>query len=107
MGPQLRSNLLFAAALLSLSAASFLLPGAPARAQVRIPINIESVPPGATVYLDTTTSAPLGTTPLTNIRVARGDHTFIFQLANHEEARLAVTVQRRRETFRADRKSVV
>lgn len=34
----------------------------------RIPINIESVPPGATVYLDSTSSPPLGTTPLRNVR---------------------------------------
>ena len=31
----------------------------------------------------------------------RGSHTLIFQLANHEEARLQVSVRRRRETFRA------
>lgn len=65
-----------------------------------IPINIESVPPGATVYLDSTAS-PLGQTPLHNVRVERGTHTLIFQLANHEEARLTVNVARRRETFRA------
>lgn len=67
----------------------------------RIPINIESVPPGATVYLDSTSSPPLGTTPLRNVRVERGEHTIIFQLLNHEEARLQVNVRRRRETFRA------
>ncbi|MEC7526433.1 MAG: PEGA domain-containing protein [Myxococcota bacterium] len=67
----------------------------------RIPINIESVPPGATVYLDSTSSPPLGTTPLRNVRVERGEHTIIFQLLNHEEARLQVDVRRRRETFRA------
>ncbi|MBX3274322.1 MAG: PEGA domain-containing protein [Sandaracinaceae bacterium] len=66
----------------------------------QIPINIESVPPGATVYLDSTAN-PLGQTPLANTRVARGTHTLIFQLANHEEARLTVNVARRRETFRA------
>ncbi len=65
-----------------------------------IPINIESVPPGATVYLDSTAS-PLGQTPLSNVRVERGTHTLIFQLASHEEARLTVNVARRRETFRA------
>ncbi|MGE0790635.1 MAG: PEGA domain-containing protein [Sandaracinaceae bacterium] len=66
-----------------------------------IPINIESVPPGATVYLDSTSNPPLGTTPLHNVRVERGNHTIIFQLLNHEEARLQVNVVRRRETFRA------
>lgn len=96
MGRQLRSILLFATATLS----SMMLVS-PAAAQRGIPINIESVPPGATVYLDSTTSPPLGTTPLNSVRVPAGTHTFIFQLANHEEARLAVTVRRRRETFRA------
>ncbi|MCZ7677270.1 MAG: PEGA domain-containing protein [Sandaracinaceae bacterium] len=76
-------------------------PAMQAEAQRGIPINIESVPPGATVYLDSTASPPLGTTPLTNVRVPAGSHTFIFQLANHEEARLSVSVRRRRETFRA------
>ncbi len=70
-------------------------------AQRGIPINIESVPPGATVYLNSTTTPPLGVTPLSNVRVSAGTHTFIFQLANHEEARLTVRVARRRETFRA------
>ncbi|HHH31101.1 MAG TPA: PEGA domain-containing protein, partial [Polyangiaceae bacterium] len=65
-----------------------------------IPITIESVPPGATVYLDSTAS-PLGQAPLRNVRVDRGTHTLIFQLPNHEEARLTVNVRRRRETFRA------
>jgi hypothetical protein len=67
----------------------------------RVPVNIESVPPGATVYLDSTSNPPLGTTPLRNVRIERGSHTIIFQLANHEEARLQVNVRRRRETFRA------
>jgi len=71
-----------------------------AEAQRTIPINIESVPPGATVYLDST-ATPLGQTPLRNVRVPIGDHSLIFQLANHEEARLSVNVRRRRETFRA------
>lgn len=72
-----------------------------AAAQGTIPVNIESVPPGATVYLDTADGAPLGTTPLSAIRIARGAHTLIFRLDNYEEARLTITVARRRETFRA------
>lgn len=77
--------------------------GATASAQTRggIPVNIESVPPGATVFLDTTDGAPLGTTPLTAVRIARGSHTLIFRLENYEEARLTISVARRRETFRA------
>jgi hypothetical protein len=75
----------------------------PAHAQrvVTIPVNIESVPPGATVYVDSPDSTPVGVTPITAARVASGSHTLIFRLANYEEARLVVTVARRRETFRA------
>jgi hypothetical protein len=72
-----------------------------AEAQRGIPINIESVPPGATVFIDNPQGPPAGVTPLANVRIPAGPHTFIFQLANHEEARLQVTVRRRRETFRA------
>lgn len=95
MGRRLGAVLVFMAAFASLA-----LP-ATTEAQRGIPINIESVPPGATVYLDSTASPPLGMTPLQNVRVPTGEHTFIFQLANHEEARLSVSVRRRRETFRA------
>jgi hypothetical protein len=72
-----------------------------AEAQARIPINIESTPPGATVHLDADTGPVVGTTPLRNVRIPVGNHTFIFKLANHEEARISVNVRRRRETFRA------
>ena len=95
MSRRLQSLLIFGGVLLTL-----MLPSALAEAYA-IPINIESVPPGATVYLDATTNPPLGTTPLHNVRVERGTHTLIFQLLNHEEARLQVSVARRRETFRA------
>lgn len=71
-----------------------------AEAQRPVPINIESTPPGATVYLDAPTGQVLGTTPLRNVRVPRGPHILIFRLDNHEEARLPVNVSRRRETFR-------
>ncbi len=74
---------------------------APVVSAQQIPINIESVPPGATVYVDSPDATPLGVTPITAARVQRGPHTLIFRLANHEEARLTVTVARRRETFRA------
>ncbi|MDQ3033104.1 MAG: PEGA domain-containing protein [Myxococcota bacterium] len=70
-------------------------------AQRQIPVNVESVPPGATVYLDSPDAAPLGTTPLTAVRIPAGSHTLIFRMPNFEEARLPITVRRRRETFRA------
>ncbi|MBN8610968.1 MAG: PEGA domain-containing protein [Deltaproteobacteria bacterium] len=66
-----------------------------------IPVNIESVPPGATVYVDSPDGTPVGITPITAARIPSGSHTLIFRLANYEEARLVVTVARRRETFRA------
>lgn len=72
-----------------------------ASAQRGVPVNVESVPPGATVYLDSTDGAPLGATPLTAVRIPAGAHTLIFRMPNFEEARLSVTVRRRRETFRA------
>lgn len=83
--------------------ALFALVTAPSRAQAQrgIPVNIESVPPGATVFLDTADGAPLGATPLTAVRIPAGSHTLIFRMPNYEEARLTVTVRRRRETFRA------
>lgn len=73
---------------------------APAAAQT-IPVNIESTPPGATVYLDTETDANrVGVTPMRNVRVPRGNHSLIFKLANHETLTQAVYFRRRRETFR-------
>ncbi len=67
-----------------------------------IPVNIESVPPGATVYLDQEADAHrLGVTPMRNVRVPRGNHTLIFTLRGHETLRQAVYFRRRRETFRA------
>lgn len=67
-----------------------------------VPVYIESVPAGASVYLDSTTTPPLGTTGARfRCYVPRGSHTLIFKLADHEDARLSVEVRRRRETFRA------
>lgn len=97
------SSLIPAITAVGLSMATLVLGAPAADAQTRggIPVNIESVPPGATVFLDTTDGAPLGTTPLSAVRIARGAHTLIFRLENYEEARLTITVARRRETFRA------
>ena len=65
-----------------------------------IPINIESTPAGAQVFVDSAQQPTIGTTPMRNVRVERGHHTLIFRLANHEEGHLEVDVRRRRETFR-------
>ncbi len=70
-----------------------------AAAQYPIPVNIESTPPGATVYLDSTASPPIGVTPLRNVRIVRGQHTLIFRMEGHEDGQLPVNIRRRRETF--------
>ncbi len=80
--------------------ASVLCPGAPAEAQRRIPVRIESTPPGATVYLDSEGSPPIGVTPIRVARIPRGPHVLVFKLQGHQTARLTVDVRRRRETFR-------
>lgn len=80
---------------------SALVSASPAAAQRGVPVNIESVPPGATVFLDTPDGTALGSTPITATRIQSGAHTLIFRLPNFEEARLQITVSRRRETFRA------
>ena len=90
----------------TLAAAAFMLfalGSSPAVAQTRlgIPVNIVSEPAGATVYLDNPEGTPLGVTPITAARVPTGAHTLIFRMPNFEEARMQITVARRRETFRA------
>jgi hypothetical protein len=79
----------------------FVLGASRAEAQLGIPVNIVSEPAGATVYLDTADGTPLGITPITATRIRSGAHTLIFRMANFEEARMQITVARRRETFRA------
>lgn len=68
--------------------AALMLGFAPTRAAAQRPVavDITSTPPGAEVFLDTTTGAPLGVTPLSKARVQRGAHKLIFRLAGHEDA---------------------
>lgn len=78
--------------------------GAPAvaSAQRTTRVDIESTPPGATVWLDTVEDAQrIGQTPLRGVRLPRGNHTLIFRLQGHEEVRLPIEVTRRRESYRA------
>ena len=63
-------------------------------------MNVESTPPGATVYVDSASAPPIGVTPLRSVRIPRGSHTLIFRAEGHEEGQLPVTIRRRRETFR-------
>lgn len=73
---------------------------AEAQSRSGIPVTIVSTPAGASVYLDSVDSPLLGITPL-DTRIARGPHTLILKLTNHEETRISIDVRRRRETFRA------
>jgi hypothetical protein len=72
-----------------------------AHAQRQITVNIESVPPGATVRLDDAAAAPLGATPLRNVRIASGTHALLFTRDGYVSGRLDVNVRRARETFTA------
>ncbi len=71
-----------------------------AEAQRPIPVNIESIPAGAQVFLDVASGAPLCVTPCRTIRVASGTHTLIFKLDRYSDAQATISVARRRETFR-------
>ena len=68
-------------------------------AQRPIPVNITTTPPGATVFVDTPESPSIGVTPLSRVRIPRGNHTLIFRLENHSEARLPINVRRWNESF--------
>lgn len=72
-----------------------------AEAQRRVRINVESTPPGATVYVDSADGAPLGVTPIKGGIVRAGSHKLIFKKDGHETTELNVNVRRWRETFRA------
>jgi hypothetical protein len=71
------------------------------RASAQVPVNIESTPSGAQVFLDTASGAPVCTTPCRTVRIAGGAHTLIFRLDRHAEAQAQVMIRTRRETFRA------
>lgn len=66
-----------------------------------IPVNIQSDPAGAAVYLDTLSSVSLGVTPMERVRLPRGSHQLIFVLDEYAHFTLPIRVVRYRETFRA------
>ena len=66
----------------------------------KIPVNVESTPPGATVYVDSVETTPIGTTPMSRVRIERGSHTLIFRKKGFEDTTLQVNIRRYRETFR-------
>lgn len=61
---------------------ALLLIAAPAWAQKTRPVQIGSVPTGATVYLGDKEGEPIGTTPF-ETELAPGEHTVIFELSGH------------------------
>lgn len=63
-------------------------------AQTRLPVNITTTPAGATVFVDSTTTAAIGVTPLRRVSVPRGNHNFIFRLEGYQELTLPVNVTR-------------
>lgn len=73
---------------------------APAAAQYPVPVNVETTPAGARVYVDSPQTNPIGVTPLRNVRIPRGSHVLFFKLDGHEDGQLPVNIRRRRETFR-------
>jgi hypothetical protein len=86
--------------LLVAGAALLALPGGRAAAQAQIPVNIESTPPGAQVFLGAPGGAPLCVTPCRNVRVRGGTQTLFFRLDRHADAQITENL-RRRATYRA------
>ncbi len=96
-----RDMIRFLSALLTVLAFALTLGTATEAQARRIRVNIESSPPGATVYLDGTTAAPLGQTPIKRILVETGAHTLIFKLDGHQTLEMPINVRRWNETFKA------
>ncbi len=70
-------------------------------AQRQVIVNIDSLPQGAAVRVDSETNIPIGTTPLRRVRVPVGSHTLYFTREGFLPGRLDVQIQRRNETFAA------
>ncbi len=71
-----------------------LLTAVTAHAARTIPVYIDTDPQGAVVYVDSEQSAPIGTTPLKRVRIARGNHTLIFKKDGYELGKLQVNIRR-------------
>lgn len=83
----------------SLVAASTLGIAVVADAQPVRTININSLPAGATVRVDSLSAPPLGATPLRRARVPAGPHTLFFTLDGYVQGQIQVNVARNNETF--------
>jgi PEGA domain len=85
---QLRHFTLFLAGLV------VLLVGSPAKAAPRTyQVSIETVPPGATVYLDDKAKGPIGYTPH-KPKIAEGTHTLIIELEGYETQRNTLIIDK-------------
>lgn len=62
-------------------------------------ININSLPAGASVRVDSLSATPLGMTPLRRARVPSGPHTLFFTLDGYVPGQIQVNVARNNETF--------
>ena len=62
-------------------------------------VNIDSVPQGAIVRLDSEASAPIGTTPMRRVRIPQGAHTLYFTHDGFIPGSISINVIRARETF--------
>jgi len=82
---------LFAACLFVLFVAA---PGE-AIAQTKYKVRITSTPSGATVYINSRETEPVGKTPLTH-RLPSGNHTLILELADHEQLVDSIYVKKKR-----------
>jgi hypothetical protein len=79
---------------------SVALPDSRTLAQAQVPINIESTPPGAQVFLGAPGGALVCVTPCRNVRVPGGTQTLFFRLDRHADAQITDNL-RRRATYRA------
>ena len=64
--------------------------------------SIETTPSGASVRLDAPTAAPLGQTPLKDIKLRWGSHVLYISLAGYEERRMYIEVNRDGQVFLAE-----
>jgi hypothetical protein len=86
---RVRSSLVLGAAVLATTLGGLAVPAAAERLAVRI----ESAPSGATLYLNSRNSAPLGRTPYRG-ELAEGTYTLIMELDGHEASVQTIRVKR-------------
>lgn len=70
-----------------------------AEAQPMRTVNINSLPAGAVVRVDSITATPIGTSPLRRVRLRGGPHTLFFTLDGYVPGQIQVNIARNNETF--------